>query len=66
MSMEIVGRSAEQAAIDRFIAAVSGAQALGIRAVLRRTEALPIPEDVHPDAVIDHLSELPAVVTPWL
>jgi FMN phosphatase YigB (HAD superfamily) len=51
---------------DNPIADVRGAQALGIRAVLRHTEALPLPADVHPDAVIDHLSELPAVVTPWL
>lgn len=50
---------------DNPIADVRGAQALGIRAVLRRTDA-PLPADVRPDAVIDHLSELPAVVTPWL
>lgn len=51
---------------DHPIADVRGAQALGIRAVLRRTEALPLPADVRPDAVIDGLSELPTVVTPWL
>ncbi|HEX6061703.1 MAG TPA: HAD family hydrolase [Candidatus Limnocylindria bacterium] len=51
---------------DNPIADVRGAQALGIRAVLRRTEALPLPADIHPDAVVEHLSELPAVVTPWL
>ncbi len=51
---------------DNPIADVRGAQALGIRAILRRTEAYPLPADVHPDALIDHLSELPAVVTPWL
>ena len=45
---------------------VRGAQSLGIRAVLRRTEALPVPVDVRPDAVIEALSELPGVVTPWL
>jgi len=27
---------------------------------------VPVPADVHPDAFIDHLSQLPAVVTPWL
>jgi len=51
---------------DNPIADVRGAQALGIRAVLRRTEALPLPADVHPDAVIDRFSELPAAVSPWL
>jgi FMN phosphatase YigB (HAD superfamily) len=51
---------------DNPIADVRGAQSLGIRAVLRRTEALSLPADVRPDAVIDELSELPAVVTPWL
>ncbi|HEY8861084.1 MAG TPA: HAD family hydrolase [Candidatus Limnocylindria bacterium] len=51
---------------DNPIADVRGAQAVGIRAVLRRTGAYPLPPDVHPDAVIDHLSELPAIVTPWL
>jgi FMN phosphatase YigB (HAD superfamily) len=51
---------------DNPVADVRGAQALGMRAVLRRTEALSLPADVHPDAVIDHLSQLPAVVTPWL
>ena len=51
---------------DNPIADVRGAQAAGLRAILRRTDALPLPADVHPDAVIDRLSELPAVVTPWL
>ena len=51
---------------DNPVADVRGAQALGIRAILRRTDALPLPMDVHPDAVIDDLTELPAVVTRWL
>jgi len=51
---------------DNPIADVRGAQFVGIRAVLRRTQGFDLPADVRPDAVIDHLSELPAVVTPWL
>jgi FMN phosphatase YigB (HAD superfamily) len=51
---------------DDPIADVQGAQAFGLRAILRRTAARPLPPDVHPDAVIDDMAELPGVVTPWL
>jgi FMN phosphatase YigB (HAD superfamily) len=51
---------------DDPIADVQGAQALGVRAILRRTAARPLPPGVHPDAVIDQMSELPEVVRPWL
>jgi FMN phosphatase YigB (HAD superfamily) len=51
---------------DNPVSDVCGAQSLGIRAVLRRTDAYALPPDIHPDAVIDQLSELPEVVRPWL
>jgi FMN phosphatase YigB (HAD superfamily) len=51
---------------DNPIADVRGAQAVGLRAILRRTAALPLPPAIEPDAVIDEMGELPAVVTPWL
>jgi FMN phosphatase YigB (HAD superfamily) len=51
---------------DDPIADVQGAQASGVRAIFRRTAARPLPPDVHPDAVIDQMSELPEVVRPWL
>lgn len=51
---------------DDPVADVRGAQALGIRAILRRTERASIPADLRPDAVIDAMSELPDVVAAWL
>jgi FMN phosphatase YigB (HAD superfamily) len=51
---------------DDPIADIQGAQALGLRAILRRTAARPLPPDIRPDAVIDRMSELPDVVSPWL
>ena len=51
---------------DNPVADVRGAQVLGMRAVLRRTSALPLPADIQPDAVIDHMDELASVVRPWL
>lgn len=51
---------------DNPVADVCGAQALRIRAVLRRTEGLVLPADIHPDAVIGAMGELPGVVAPWL
>jgi HAD superfamily hydrolase (TIGR01662 family) len=51
---------------DDPIADVQGAQAFGLRAVLRRTTARPLPAEIRPDAVLEHMAELPAVVRPWL
>ena len=53
---------------DRTDADVLGAKRLGIRAVLRRTTNPGAMADVGvaPDAVIDDLTELPAVLTAWL
>jgi FMN phosphatase YigB (HAD superfamily) len=45
---------------------VRGAQAFGLRAVLRRTTLRTLPPDIRPDAVIDHMAELPDVVRAWL
>lgn len=49
---------------DRPYDDVSGAQAVGMRAVLRRNPLVP-PYDVEPDAVIDRLAELPPIVEAW-
>jgi FMN phosphatase YigB (HAD superfamily) len=45
---------------------IFGAKRLGMRAVLRRTEHEQLKIDVTPDAVVDDLTGLPAVVAPWL
>ncbi|HEX2040219.1 MAG TPA: HAD family hydrolase [Acidimicrobiales bacterium] len=49
---------------DRPYDDVSGAKAVGMRAVLRRNPLVP-PYDVDPDAVIERLSELPPIVEAW-
>ena len=51
---------------DNPIADVKGAAALGLRTVYRRTVRKPCPPDVRPDATIDDLTVLPAVLRPWL
>lgn len=53
---------------DRTDADILGAKRLGLRAVLRRTSNPGAMDDVGiaPDAVIDDLTELPAVLTAWL
>jgi len=53
---------------DRMRADVWGARQVGIRGILRRTTGLKVqtPVDVVPDAVVDSLVELPAIVSPWL
>lgn len=51
---------------DDPVADVRGAQAVGLRAILRRTAARPLTGDIRPDAAIDDMAELPGVVTPWL
>lgn len=45
---------------------VQGAQAVGLRAVWRRTAHHRLPADVRPDAVLEHLDQLPGTVGPWL
>ena len=52
---------------DRMLADIWGAKRLGMRAVLRRTIATDqAPVDVTPDASIDDLTALPAVLSAWL
>ncbi len=51
---------------DRLDADVWGAQRLGMRAILRRTEHEQPKIDAVPDATVDDLTELPRVVRPWL
>ena len=45
---------------------VSGAQAVGLRAIWRRTAYRQLPPDVRPDALVDRLDQLPDAVRPWL
>jgi len=45
---------------------IRGAQALGLRAIWRRTAHHELPADLRPDGILEHLDELPDVVRPWL
>ena len=51
---------------DRLDADIFGAKRIGMRAVWRRTEKEQAKVDVEPDAIVTDLTELPAVLTPWL
>ncbi len=67
-ALDLAEAAADEAVMigDRLDADVFGASRLGMRTVLRRT-AHPQPEvDVRPDAALDDLTELPAVLAPWL
>jgi putative hydrolase of the HAD superfamily len=61
--LDAVGVSAENAVFvgDRLHDDVHGAQQAGMRAVWIRNDAMP-PYDVHPDLVIDALTDLPQMV----
>jgi len=50
---------------DRLYDDVSGAQAVGMRTVLTHQFRQERDPDIRPDARIDHLSELPAVLEEW-
>jgi putative hydrolase of the HAD superfamily len=50
---------------DRLYDDVSGAQAVGMRAVFTRQFRQEEDPQVEPDAVIDHLSELPDIIRRW-
>jgi putative hydrolase of the HAD superfamily len=50
---------------DRLYDDVGGAQAVGMRAVQTRQFRAEDDPEAHPDAVIDHLRELPAVLEGW-
>jgi FMN phosphatase YigB (HAD superfamily) len=67
-ALEIAGaKPAETVMVgDRLLADIWGAKRLGMRAVLRRTPHEQAPADATPDAVVDDLTELPAVLEPWL
>ena len=67
-ALEIAGAAPNEAFMvgDRLDADVWGAQRLGMRAVWRRTEHPQPTIDVTPDATMNDLTELPAVVTRWL
>jgi FMN phosphatase YigB (HAD superfamily) len=67
-ALEIAGARPEEAFMvgDRLDADILGAKSLGMRAIWRRTEHSQPKVDVEPDAVVADLTELSAVVTPWL
>jgi FMN phosphatase YigB (HAD superfamily) len=69
-ALELTGVSAGDAVMvgDRMDADILGAKRLGLRAVHRRTADPDAMRDVGvtPDAVIDDLTTLPAVLTAWL
>jgi putative hydrolase of the HAD superfamily len=66
-ALELTGVKAEETVMvgDQLDADIRGAKRLGMRAVLRRTGSSGT-ADVTPDAVIDDLTALPDVLTPWL
>jgi FMN phosphatase YigB (HAD superfamily) len=45
---------------------VRGAQAVGIRAIWRRTGLSELPAGLVPDAIVSTLGDLPGIVRPWL
>jgi FMN phosphatase YigB (HAD superfamily) len=47
---------------DRLVDDIAGAQAVGMRAVLTRQYRQEEPDSIAPDAVIEHISELPDVL----
>lgn len=67
-ALEIAGARPEEAFMvgDRLDADILGAKLLGMRAIWRRTDQEQPKVDIEPDATVTDLTELPAVVTPWL
>jgi FMN phosphatase YigB (HAD superfamily) len=67
-ALAIAGARAEEAFMvgDRLDADILGAKSIGMRAIWRRTEHEQPEVDVEPDAIVADLTELPAVVAPWL
>jgi FMN phosphatase YigB (HAD superfamily) len=67
-ALAIAGARPEEAFMvgDRLDADIAGAKRLGMRAIWRRTEHDQPKVDFEPDAIIDDLTKLPAVVAPWL
>lgn len=50
---------------DRLTDDIAGAHAIGMRAVLTRQFRREEPDDIVPDAVIEHIAELPGVLDAW-
>lgn len=67
-ALELAGARPDEAFMvgDRLDADVAGAARMGMRSVWRRTEHEQADVGVRPDATVDDLTQLPAVVTPWL
>lgn len=67
-ALALAGARADEAFMvgDRLDADIVGASRLGMRSVWRRTEHKQADVGVRPDATIEDLTQLPAVVTPWL
>lgn len=69
-ALDLAGLTANDAVMvgDRMLQDVWGAKRLGMRAIWRRplAGAPQEPVDVHPDASIDDLTELPAVLERWI
>jgi HAD superfamily hydrolase (TIGR01549 family) len=65
--LDRLGVPAERAVMvgDRPVDDVWGAQQVGMRGVWRPHSASPALGDVKPDAVIEHLTELPAIIAAW-
>jgi putative hydrolase of the HAD superfamily len=57
-----VGPSAAVFVGDRLVDDIAGAKALGMRAVLTRQYRNEEPDDIEPDAVIEHIRDLPPVL----
>lgn len=67
-ALRLVGASAEETVFvgDRLLDDVGGAKAVGMRAVLTHQFRQEEPgADDHPDAVVEHLGELPATLGRW-
>lgn len=67
-ALDLAGARPDEAFMvgDRIDADVAGASRMGMRSVWRRTAHDQADAGVRPDATIDDLTQLPAVVTPWL
>ncbi len=67
-ALAIAGARPEEAFMvgDQLGADILGAKRIGLRAIWRRTEQQQPKVDITPDAVVTDLTQLPAVVGPWL
>ena len=51
---------------DRMIDDVSGAQAAGMRGIWKRNGETPVRDDIHPDAIIDQVRDVPSAIAGWI